>query len=627
MLPSEVPVADGEWEFPNIRTVLFFVYRAAWLVLFAAAMASTLYFSVRSEIRQQAQYEAGASLGFSRYRTVSVEGQLGSALGEEGRRLGFRGSDLLLAVDGQPLSADAVAQTRLLSGPDGSIASLTLRRSTGELASLRVSRDHQRLTRAYAGTGLTLKSRRWTQFLFEDGANLLQLTAAALLFIRRQRDIVPQLLSFAIVLTCLNTVYVADYLSGLSRLVPSELEFTRAVLFTLAILLFPDGRLRTPWQWLAFLFALATDVWWLVESFSSSLRMDLDTALDVVRGVAIMLALVMRYRATPVGLIRQQMKFVLFGFVASQLLTIVASILVWTELQPMSFAYSAWLTLASHLTESLIGVSLVAGLFVSVQRFRLYDAESTISRSVVVGALTLFLLAIFAGSEKVIEILGERYFGEHLGALAGGLGAAIAAIMVAPLHHRVTHWAEHRFQGDLVHLRTALPILVGDMRESATPERLADAILSRVENGVRATRGAIVTRHQLLHARDVDATEVEAWLTSWAEPDDGKCRLYAERDDPLFPLRLPLQSEGAENVGWLLLGPRPDGSFYGKDERETLLALADPIARALVIARERERSASIVAEQLSAMRCWLDEVRTSLEDLRVRLAPGGPAPV
>jgi hypothetical protein len=37
-----------------------------------------------------------------------------------------------------------------------------------------------------------------------------------------------------------------------------------------------------------------------------------------------------------------------------------------------------------------------------------------------------------------------------------------------------------------------------------------------------------------------------------------------------------------------LVGPRPDGSLYGKDERKTLARIADPVARALDIARIRE---------------------------------------
>ena len=76
------------------------------------------------------------------------------------------------------------------------------------------------------------------------------------------------------------------------------------------------------------------------------------------------------------------------------------------------------------------------------------------------------------------------------------------------------------------------------------------------------------------------------WRATWQpSPRPG---IDADRTDPLFPLRLPLEADGHGRVGWLLLGPRPDGSYYGRDERETLLAIADPVARALEIARQRE---------------------------------------
>ena len=61
--------------------------------------------------------------------------------------------------------------------------------------------------------------------------------------------------------------------------------------------------------------------------------------------------------------------------------------------------------------------ALAGGLLISLLRYRLYDAESAISRSVVYGALTLMLLAIFAESEKVIEVMGEEYLGHDLACL------------------------------------------------------------------------------------------------------------------------------------------------------------------------------------------------------------------
>ena len=66
MIVNGAPQAEGEWQLPTVRAAMLLVYHAAWLVLFAGALASTVYFSVRGEVSEQAQYGAGASLGFAR---------------------------------------------------------------------------------------------------------------------------------------------------------------------------------------------------------------------------------------------------------------------------------------------------------------------------------------------------------------------------------------------------------------------------------------------------------------------------------------------------------------------------------------------------------------------------------
>lgn len=76
-------------------------------------------------------------------------------------------------------------------------------------------------------------------------------------------------------------------------------------------------------------------------------------------------------------------------------------------------------------------------------------------------------------------------------------------------------------------------------------------------------------------------------------------------------MRVPLivRHENAEPIGWLLVGPRYDESFYSKDEQAVLFGIADPVARALQIAQTRERRA--VAEQ--HWRSGIDGRLTQLE--------------
>jgi hypothetical protein len=48
-----------------------------------------------------------------------------------------------------------------------------------------------------------------------------------------------------------------------------------------------------------------------------------------------------------------------------------------------------------------------------------------------------------------------------------------------------------------------------------------------------------------------------------------------------------------ENIGWLLVGARPDGSVCNRDERAALAAVAPQIARAIATVQARDRRAAL----------------------------------
>ena len=146
-----------------------------------------------------------------------------------------------------------------------------------------------------------------------------------------------------------------------------------------------------------------------------------------------------------------------------------AAIALFSALQAYGLFDELWLRALGLVLVALGTTFMVTGLIVSLMRYRLYDADAVIGRSAAYGVLTLAFVALFAGGEKVIEVVGERYFGEGLGVSAAGLAAGVAAALIVPMHHRVGRWAEHRFQRALIRLREGVPLLVGDMRETASP--------------------------------------------------------------------------------------------------------------------------------------------------------------
>jgi hypothetical protein len=134
-------------------------------------------------------------------------------------------------------------------------------------------------------------------------------------------------------------------------------------------------------------------------------------------------------------------------------------------------------------------------------------------------------------------------------------------------------------------MRRDLPPCVEDLRETAGMSDLLAEIVERIARGVRASRVAVLLDGKVAAGRGLAAGAAVPGL-----PDEA-AEMIVDHEDPLFPLRIPLTSGHRADdapVGWLLLGPRPDGSLYGKDELDALHAIVDPVARAVRIVQLRE---------------------------------------
>ena len=105
----------------------------------------------------------------------------------------------------------------------------------------------------------------------------------------------------------------------------------------------------------------------------------------------------------------------------------------------------------------------------------------------------------------------------------------------------------------------------------------------------------------MLAKRDVGSADLEEWIAEHPLGDDIP-EFDRDEIDPPLPVRVALDADGCGRVGWLLLGPRPGGSLFSKDEREVLADLADPLARALAIAATRSADAAKREEEVNALR-------------------------
>ena len=112
--------------------------------------------------------------------------------------------------------------------------------------------------------------------------------------------------------------------------------------------------------------------------------------------------------------------------------------------------------------------------------------------------------------------------------------------------------------------------------------------------------------------------DVETWRTSKFAQDykSDMC----EPSDRLFPIRVPLvpSSDNEEPIGYLLVGPRPDGSIPSRDEQKALKEVSESVARAIRTVIKREARELQVAELIA------DSARR-IEALETLLGAGTPS--
>ncbi|HEX6218143.1 MAG TPA: hypothetical protein VFZ35_02580, partial [Sphingomicrobium sp.] len=394
---------------------------------------------------------------------------------------------------------------------------------------------------------------------------LVLLGVAGLLFWRRQADPVAALLSLAFLTWAITSSvgFVADDIR------PLVLDRIRFLLFALALLLFPDGDWYPRWTRHAAIASAGVFVIGLLEATGLlTTRIYLPAAIACV--LAAIGALVASFRAATDDAVRQQLKWVALGLAAG--VGLILSARLGASLMPFPTLWEAMFQL---------GIVIVAlGFLVSLLRYRLYDAESAISRSAALAALTLILVCTFAATEAAIEWVGQQYLGAGLGNISAAMGAAVAAVLLNPLHERISGWAEHQFQRDLVKLKRDLPDLLADLVASATPRQLGAAILPRINVGVHSAWAALVVGRKVIAAHGISHAAASALLRD-GRKDPG--------NHPALTM-LALDCPFSGQPSWLVLGPRPDGTPLGSDDLSALNESRVALRHALSWTQHRERA-------------------------------------
>jgi hypothetical protein len=613
---------------PPFNTLTYRLFTALWLFAFLLAVVGPVvgFHHRYTEPSNNSQLLLGSRAGFAvSPRDATL---VRFTVGPDAEKAGIRAGDHIIAIYGLPLpktmpvNEEALAQHandpayiamgNLLFGGDQSEVPLTVRDSDGRVRDVTVTTGEQHIDAGARALGISPKLLSFIDLLQVLFYPFL-LWAAWLLHRRNARDVVSSLLSLAVLLNIAaeqpSSVFLATI--GIPRPVNVAIYDLGNVLLLTGIMLFPHGNLS--WRIVALIACVPLLMFMQGTPYHSYF------ISCMIVGVLMM---VRRLRQTDSSDQRQQIRWALFGisaYAVLRCLSIIADYLKWSA---DSFGHQLLIEMSAGVAFALAVLLLQIGLLIALLRYRLYDAEIVISRSANFALITLVIVAVFASLADALKQIIYNYYGNTNSEGPVIIAAAISTVMVNPVQERIQRWSERRFQRNLFLLREDLPESVRDLRETASLGDMLEEILAQVDRGVRSVRAAMIVNGCVMSVRGLTTDEVEAWRTS-VFAQDYKSDI-CESADKMFPIRVPLvpSSDKEEPIGYLLVGPRPDGSIPSREEQKALKDVSEGIARAIRTVIKREAREAEVTD-LIADNCRRIE---ALESILGRAATGKRAP-
>jgi hypothetical protein len=327
---------------------------------------------------------------------------------------------------------------------------------------------------------------------------------AAVIFRRRSNE--PIALFVALALVLLGATFSGANEALVGAVYPSLkwlsnfLELLSSASIFLFFYIFPDGRFVPHWtRWPAML--LITGV--VFMSFFPNSAFNLDNWPDslyapVLLGwlLAGLLAQTYRYRRVSGPPERQQTKWVVFGFVAALagFLGLISIDLFFPSLQPGTLADFV-ITAAIHWFMLLIPLSLA----IAILRYRLWDIDLIINRTVVYGTLTVTL--------GLVYYIGVMLLQAPLRSLAGQespLAVVVSTLAVAglfmPLRRRIQSFIDRRFYRSKYDARKTLEAFSAKLRDETDLDALSSDLAAVVRETMQPAHVSLWLRPD--HIRD-----------------------------------------------------------------------------------------------------------------------------
>lgn len=432
---------------------------------------------------------------------------------------------------------------------------------------------------------------------------LLFSSVAVLIFWHKSDDWMAMLISVLLV-TYATWIYRAtDMLASdpLWGYAVTLLDVAFGVLLLIFLYLFPNGQFVPRWTGVL---AVVWGAWYVLEELfpTSSLAFGytwpgtlslLFTVGWVCTGI---FSQVYRYARVSSPVERQQTKWVVLGLTAAFLgsvITEVSSLLV-------SPGYAGVLNsvIGSTMTH-VLRLLLPLSIGIAILRYRLWDIDVVINRTLIYGTLTTLLAAAFAASAALIGQVSEIGFGEESKTLAVVVSAILVVTVFEPLRKAVDKGINKRFFPENVEIAREFVEFEPDVRSALSTTELLQTVVHRMCDLMSSRYGAILLDDGQGLFRAVEACNLEA---SSVPPQPlpekmhnrwGHARTVRQGEEDLFAVLAPLHVPRVKRdqvIGILGLGPRERERGFSQDDASGLTAFGEKAGCAIYACQLHARS-------------------------------------
>ncbi len=194
--------------------------------------------------------------------------------------------------------------------------------------------------------------------------------------------------------------------------------------------------------------------------------------------VTLALVQVYRYRKVSSPRQRQQTKWIVFGFALP--ITIYVGLTVLGVVFPDLAEHSALYLLIFNELGFLLSLCLPLSFGFAMLRYRLWDIDALINRTLVYGVLTLILTALYVGLIIGLQALLRGIISQD-SSVAIVISTLTIAALFQPLRHRIQALIDHRFYRRRYDAAKTLQAFNASLRNETDLTRLSEQLIAVVE--------------------------------------------------------------------------------------------------------------------------------------------------